>query len=120
MSKLFNVYSTFNGKKVSYKECYLYSLKYLFDSEIIKSNEEIDLLNNCVYNKNYVIVSFDYDSLIHKDYYYLNNDLVGGLKVNNRCLYYYAGNLTKEELIYFIDNVNSNFNNVLKDIVEIN
>ena len=120
MYKLFNVYSTFNGKKVSYKECYLYSLKYLFDSGVIKSNEEIDLLNNCVYDKNYVIVSFDYDSLIHKDYYYLNNDLVGELKIDNRCLYYYAGNLTKEELVYFIDNINLNFNNVLKDIVEIN
>lgn len=120
ISKLFNIYSTFNGKKVSYKECYLYSLKYLFDNKIIKSDKEIEILNSCVYNKNYVIVSFSYDTLIHKDYYYLNNDLVGELKINNKSLYYYVGNLTKEEIIYFIDNINLKFNNVLKDIVEIN
>lgn len=88
-------------------------IKYYQANNIIDSKEWILF-------KNYVVVSFNYDSLIHKDYYYLNNDLAHELKVNNRCLYYYVGNLTKEELVYFIDNVNLNFNNVLKDIVEIN
>lgn len=118
--KLFNIRCTFNGENTSYKDCYLHIIKYLFDLNLIKTEEDLNKLNSCVLLNNYLIATSDYDSLYHEDYYYISNNIVGTLKLNNKILYYYVGPVSRMELRYFVEKVNILFNNVLKNIVTIN
>lgn len=119
-SKLFNIRCTFNGVNRSYKDCYLYIVKYLFDMNLIKTEDDLNKLNRCVLLNNYILATPDYDSLYHEDYYYLSNSIVGTLKLNNKKIYYYVGPVSKIELKYFVEKVNNLFNNVLENIVTIN
>lgn len=119
-SKLLNVNCTFKGEKVTYKKCYLLIVKYLFDLKIIKDEKDLDKLNKCVLYKSYVVATSDYDNLSHKDYYYLSDEVINGLMLNDKKLYYYVGPFGQEELRYFIEEINKQFNNVLEGIVEIN
>lgn len=108
---LLNIRCTFMGEKVTYKKCYLLIVKYLFDLNIIKNEDDLDKLNSCDLNSNYVVASFDFDSLRNKNCYHLEDDVIGGLSLNNKCLYYYVGNILREELEYFVKEINKKFDN---------
>lgn len=118
--KLLNIRCTFMGEKVTYKKCYLLIVKYLFDLNIIKNEDDLDKLNSCDLNSNYVVASFDFDSLRNKNCYHLEDDVIGGLSLNNKRLYYYVGNILREELEYFVKEINKKFDNVLVGVVQIN
>lgn len=82
------------------------------------------MIEHCSYKYSDInpkIITLDtYLSSFSKLYEYIDNKYITPITNYDKSLYYYVGNLTKEELVYFIDNVNLNFNNVLKNIVEIN
>lgn len=118
---LLNIRCTFKGEKTTYNKCYLLIVKYLFDLNIIRNTDDLDKLNSCELNNNYVVASPNFDSLHHKDYYHLSDNVIGCLCLNNKNLYYYVGSIRKDELKYFVEEVNKKFNNVLSDeIVKIN
>ena len=108
--KILNIKCKFDGKKCSYKECSLKILKYLIDSKIIVENDDLDKLNNCLYDKNYVAATLDYERIKNKISYYTTNEKnIGEIYFNDSILYYYDYYITGEELKYYVKNINEKF-----------
>ena len=85
-----------------------------------KLEERILSINNCLLNKSYVVATTNIENIKHADCYTTNDKSIGEIFLNNDKLYYYNGNVSGEELKYFVKNINNEFNNVLENIVEIN
>lgn len=118
--KILNIKCKFDGKKCSYKECSLKILKYLIDNKIIKENIDLDKLNDCLYDKNFLAATLDYERIKNKEKYYTTNEKsIGEIYLDGSVLYYYDYYLNGEELKYYVKNINEKFDNVLKDIVEV-
>ena len=118
--KLLNINCTFNNLNCSYKECSLKIIQYLFNNKIINNTDDLSKLNNCLLNKSYVVATTNIENIKHADCYTTNDKSIGEIFLNNDKLYYYNGNVSGEELKYFVKNINNEFNNVLENIVEIN
>lgn len=119
--KVLKIKCKFNNVNCSYKECSLKILKYLIDNKIIVDKEDLDKLNDCLYDKNYIAATLDYERIKNKEKYYTKDKKnIGKLYFNGSILYYYDYYVTGEELKYYIKNINEKFDNVLENIVEIN
>lgn len=118
--KLLKIKCTFINQNYSYKDCSLKIIEYLFNNKIIKDNNDLSKLNNCLLNKKYVIATTNIENIKHTDCYTSNTKNIGELFLNNSKLYYYNAAVSGEELKYFVKNINKEFNNVLENIVEIN
>ncbi len=117
--EILKVKCTFNGINYNFKQCCLKIIEYLFNNKIIKNNNDLIKLNNCLLNKNYLIATTDIKNIKHKECYTKNDKLIGKILLNNIELYYYNDGIRYDELKEFVKNVNNEFDNTLKDIVEI-
>lgn len=116
--EILKIKCTFNNTSYSIKECSLKIIEYLFKNKVIKDNNDLIKLNNCLINKNYVIATTNIENVKHKECYTKNDKTIGKLLLNNTELYYYNGNVNYDELKYFTANINKEFNNILDGIVE--
>lgn len=117
--EVLKVKCTFNGINYNFKQCCLKIIEYLFNNKIIKDDNDLIKLNNCILNKNYLIATTNIENIKHKECYTKNDKLIGKILLNNIELYYYNDSIRYDELKEFVRNVNKEFNNVLKGIVEI-
>ena len=107
----------FDGKKISYKDCGIKILKYLIDKHIVKNEEDLDKLNNCIKNKDKYLVATTNpleERIVDNHLYTCNEEL----QLNNQKLYYYCGPITSLELKYYYEQINKNFN-ISLDVVKI-
>lgn len=113
---LFLYRCTFLEKSVSYKDCGIKILKYLLENKYIKNEDDLDLLNRCIKNRNKYLVATTNpleERIIDNSLYADDEEL------NHQKLYYYCGAITSLELKYYYEQINKNFNNVLMGVVKI-
>lgn len=116
--RIFDIRCMFNFKKCTFKECTILILKYLLENNIVETEEDLKILNQCMPNRNYYVAVPELN-IPHEEYYSNNYKEIGKLKLEGKELYYYAGPMTKEDLEQYCSSINENFNNVIKNIVRI-
>lgn len=115
---LFLYKCTFDDEKISYKDCGIKILKYLLENKYVKNEEDLDILNHCIKNRDKYLVATTnpleeriVDSNLYTD--------IGQLFLNHQKLYYYCGPITSLELKYYYEQINKSFHNALVDVVKI-
>ena len=106
------------NKKISYKDCGVRILKYLFAEGYVKNESDLDALSHCIKNPNKYLVATTNpmdERIIDRNLYPFDNELL----LNGQKLYYYCGSVTSLELKYYYEQVNKHFNNALVGIVKI-
>lgn len=109
---------TFNGEKVSYKDCGILIFKYLISQHIVQDEKDLALLNGCIKNKNRYLVATTNpmeERILDKNLYTSDDKLL----LCGQKLYYYCGPVTFIELKYYYEQVNKHFDNILVNIVKI-
>ncbi len=117
-NKLFKIKAKFNGVSYqTYKECCVNILKYLIDNKIVKNDSDLEKLNNCIEDKHYVIASKCCPNDKSENTYTTSHKKVGEIYLNGDMLYYCDYTVKKDELEYFVNEINKTFGNVLGEEV---
>ena len=79
----------------------------------MKNDSDLEKLNNCIEDKHYVIASKCCPNDKSENTYTTSHKKVGEIYLNGDMLYYCDYTVKKDELEYFVNEINKTFGNVL-------